>query len=104
MRIQIVTVGTTGSVAPYTGLAHRLWGEGHDIEIATHARFADMVACCGMRTRMMETDPFGDLISAHARCTGTTAARGRLPGGSLEGCARSGGPASELPTPWSTGP
>ncbi len=28
MRIQVITVGTTGSVAPYTGLAHRLVAEG----------------------------------------------------------------------------
>ncbi|MDR3083856.1 MAG: glycosyltransferase [Streptomyces sp.] len=81
MEIQIVTVGTTGSVAPYTGLAHRLTAEGHDVEIATHARFAGMVSCCGLRMRPMEADPFGALISAH---THRGEARGRLPGGSLK--------------------
>lgn len=81
MRIQIVTVGTTGSVAPYTGLAHRLAAEGHDVEIATHARFAGMVSCCGMRMRAMVADPFEALISAHTRRVET---QGRLPGGSLK--------------------
>ncbi|MEV5988525.1 glycosyltransferase [Streptomyces sp. NPDC052051] len=81
MRIQIVTVGTTGSVAPYTGLAHRLMAEGHDVEIATHARFAAMVSCCGLRMRPMAADPFGALISAHAR---RGEARGRRPDGPLK--------------------
>jgi UDP:flavonoid glycosyltransferase YjiC (YdhE family) len=65
MRIQIVTVGTTGSVAPYTGLAHRLLADGHDVELATHARFESMVACCGLRIRPIHADPFETLLGAH---------------------------------------
>lgn len=67
MRIDIITAGTTGSVAPYTGLGHRLAAEGHDVEIVTHAKFADTVTCCGLRTRPLEADPFEELISAHNR-------------------------------------
>ncbi|MFC9501255.1 glycosyltransferase [Streptomyces sp. NPDC056982] len=67
MRIQVITVGSTGSVAPYTGLAHRLLAEGHTVEIVTHAKFAPMVACCGLRMEPLEADPFESLIGAHSR-------------------------------------
>jgi UDP:flavonoid glycosyltransferase YjiC (YdhE family) len=66
MRIQVITVGSTGSVAPYTGLAHRLLAEGHTVEIVTHAKFAPMVACCGLRMEPLEADPFEALIGAHS--------------------------------------
>jgi UDP:flavonoid glycosyltransferase YjiC (YdhE family) len=72
MRIQIVTVGTTGSVAPYTGLAHRLLADGHDVELATHARFESLVACCGLRFRPMGADPFEQLLGAHRRQGGSS--------------------------------
>ncbi|MEV4440636.1 glycosyltransferase [Streptomyces sp. NPDC049577] len=64
MRIQIITAGTTGSVAPYTGLGHRLLDEGHDVEVVTHARFAGLVGCCGLRMRPMDADPFEGLLAA----------------------------------------
>ncbi|MGC0317658.1 glycosyltransferase [Kitasatospora acidiphila] len=67
MRIQLVTVGTTGSVAPYTGLAHRLLADGHDVELATHARFESLVSCCGLRIRPIDADPFEALLGAHSR-------------------------------------
>ncbi|MFI1970779.1 glycosyl transferase [Streptomyces cinnamoneus] len=67
MYIQIITAGTTGSVAPYTGLAHRLAAEGHDVEIVTHAKFTELVSCCGMRMRPLAADPFEELIGAHGR-------------------------------------
>ncbi|MFF1261128.1 MULTISPECIES: glycosyltransferase [unclassified Streptomyces] len=66
MRIQVITVGSTGSVAPYTGLAHRLLAEGHTVEIVTHAKFAPTVACCGLRMQPLEADPFESLIGAHS--------------------------------------
>lgn len=80
MRIQIITAGTTGSVAPYTGLGHRLRDEGHDVEIVTHAKFADMVTCCGLRMRPLGADPFEELLGAHERLR----APGRSPGAALE--------------------
>jgi sterol 3beta-glucosyltransferase len=66
MRIQIVTAGTMASVAPYTGLGHRLLAEGHDVELVAHARFADVV-CCGLRMRSLGDDPFGELMALHRR-------------------------------------
>ncbi len=64
MRIQIITAGTLGSVAPYTGLGHRLLAEGHDVEIVTHAKFSDVI-CCGLGMQVLEADPFEQLIGAH---------------------------------------
>ncbi|MFI0938600.1 glycosyltransferase [Streptomyces sp. NPDC021020] len=71
MRIQIITVGTTGSVAPYSGLAHRLLAEGHEVELVTHAKFAGAMACCGLTVRPLEADPFASLISARTRLQAT---------------------------------
>ncbi|GAA2724251.1 MULTISPECIES: glycosyltransferase [Streptomyces] len=70
MRIQIITAGTTGSVAPYTGLGHRLFAEGHDVEIVAHERFEETVACCGLRMRPLPGDPFEELLGAHNRLRG----------------------------------
>ncbi|KJK59344.1 glycosyltransferase [Saccharothrix sp. ST-888] len=70
MRIQLITVGTMGSVAPYTGLGHRLADEGHEVEIVTHAKFAEVVGCCGLRMRPLAADPFEALIGAHSRLQG----------------------------------
>src|SRR5947207_3559560 len=67
MHIQIITAGTFGSVAPYTGLAHRLRSEGHDVEIVTHAKFSAAVTCCGMRMRALDADPFEQLLGVHSR-------------------------------------
>ncbi|GAA2251639.1 MULTISPECIES: glycosyltransferase [Kitasatospora] len=70
MRIQLITVGTMGSVAPYTGLGHRLAAEGHDVEIVTHAKYTGTVACCGLRMRPLAADPFEALLGAHGRLQG----------------------------------
>jgi UDP:flavonoid glycosyltransferase YjiC (YdhE family) len=78
MRIQIITAGTTGSVMPYTGLAHRLMAEGHDVELVAHAKFAALVECCGLRVRPMAADPFEALIGVHSRLQ-----TGRSPGALL---------------------
>ncbi|MFI5495664.1 glycosyltransferase [Actinoplanes sp. NPDC051859] len=44
MRVLIVTSGSTGDVAPYTGLGARLQAAGHDVTVATHEHFRDQVA------------------------------------------------------------
>ena len=43
MRVLIVTSGSTGDVAPYTGLGARLRDAGHEVAIATHEEFRGMV-------------------------------------------------------------
>ncbi|MFI1966003.1 glycosyltransferase [Streptomyces pathocidini] len=75
MRIQIVTAGTYGSVAPYTGLGHRLMAEGHQVEIVTHAKFADSVACCGLGMRPLVADPFEGLLAVQAGSRSRSAPR-----------------------------
>ncbi|MCC3765926.1 glycosyltransferase [Glycomyces sp. TRM65418] len=79
MRIQIITAGTTGSVAPYTGLGHRLLAEGHEVELVVHAKFAASAGCCGLRTRSMAADPFEALMDVHNRLRD----EGRSPGALL---------------------
>ncbi|MEU6080571.1 glycosyltransferase [Streptomyces sp. NPDC047108] len=66
MRIQIITAGTYGSVAPYTGLGHRLLAEGHRVELVTHARYTEAAGCCGLPTRALATDPFEQLLAVYA--------------------------------------
>jgi sterol 3beta-glucosyltransferase len=48
VRVLIVTSGSMGDVAPYTGLGARLAGAGHEVTIATHAGFADTVSAAGL--------------------------------------------------------
>ncbi|MEV8503209.1 glycosyltransferase [Actinoplanes sp. NPDC051475] len=44
MRVLIVTSGSTGDVAPYTGLGDRLRAAGHEVTLATHEPFRGQVA------------------------------------------------------------
>jgi len=43
MRVLIVTSGSTGDVAPYTGLGARLRQAGHEVTLATHEPFRELV-------------------------------------------------------------
>lgn len=57
MRVLIVTAGSRGDVAPYTGLGRRLQQAGHDVAIAAHGLFADLVRDCGAEYRSLPGDP-----------------------------------------------
>ena len=57
MRVLIVTAGSYGDVAPLTGLGQRLGQSGHDVAIAAHAVFADLVRGCGLAFRPLPGDP-----------------------------------------------
>jgi UDP:flavonoid glycosyltransferase YjiC (YdhE family) len=48
VRVLIVTSGSTGDVAPYTGLGVRLRDAGHTVTVATHAPFAGVFAGVGL--------------------------------------------------------
>jgi sterol 3beta-glucosyltransferase len=48
MRVLIVTSGSMGDVAPYTGLGVALRDVGHDVTVATHAPFAEVVTRAGL--------------------------------------------------------
>jgi len=57
MRIVIVTAGSRGDVAPFTGLGLRLQQAGHQVALAAHGRFADLVRGCGLEHRTLPGDP-----------------------------------------------
>ncbi len=64
MRVLIVTAGTWGDVAPYTGLGVRLRTEGHEVALATHERFRQAVNAHGLAFRPLPVDPRQELASA----------------------------------------
>ncbi|MEU9417401.1 glycosyltransferase [Streptomyces sp. NPDC048272] len=64
MRVLIVTAGSWGDVAPYTGLGVRLNSAGHEVAVATHERFHDAVTACGLDFRPLPVDPRQELASA----------------------------------------
>jgi sterol 3beta-glucosyltransferase len=48
VRVLIVTSGSMGDVAPYTGLGVRLRDAGHEVTLATHPPFRDAVTAVGL--------------------------------------------------------
>jgi sterol 3beta-glucosyltransferase len=57
MRVLIVTAGSRGDVAPFTGLARRLEQAGHHVAVAAHGFFAGLVRGCGLDHRLLPGDP-----------------------------------------------
>ncbi|BBJ40780.1 glycosyl transferase [Streptomyces antimycoticus] len=66
MRILIVTAGSRGDVAPYTGLGRRLLAAGHEVAVAAHPPFAGLVGGCGLDHRPLPGDP-RELIRTRAK-------------------------------------
>jgi UDP:flavonoid glycosyltransferase YjiC (YdhE family) len=56
MRVLIVTAGSLGDVAPYTGLGARLLTAGHRVALAAPARYAGLVTGCGLEFRPIPGD------------------------------------------------
>jgi UDP:flavonoid glycosyltransferase YjiC (YdhE family) len=56
MRILIVTAGSRGDVAPFTGLGQRLQQAGHQVALAAHDRSAGLVRECGLEHRALPGD------------------------------------------------
>jgi sterol 3beta-glucosyltransferase len=57
MRVVIVTAGSRGDVAPFTGLGQRLQQDGHQVAVAAHQPFAGLVRECGLGYRPLPGDP-----------------------------------------------
>ncbi|MEV8395032.1 MULTISPECIES: glycosyltransferase [unclassified Streptomyces] len=74
MRILIVTAGSRGDVAPFTGLGTYLLDAGHQVALAAHLPFAGLVAGCGLDHRSLPGDP-QELIRARALATSPEEAR-----------------------------
>ncbi|MCX4687112.1 glycosyltransferase [Kitasatospora purpeofusca] len=59
MRALIITAGSRGDVAPYTGLGRRLQEAGHEVAVAAHSAFAGLIGGCGLGFRAVPGDPQG---------------------------------------------
>ncbi|MFF7593306.1 glycosyltransferase [Kitasatospora purpeofusca] len=66
MRALIITAGSRGDVAPFTGLGRRLQEAGHEVAVAAHSGFAGLIGGCGLGFRVVPGDPQG-LIRDWAR-------------------------------------
>ncbi|MDG4765490.1 glycosyltransferase [Solwaraspora sp. WMMD406] len=58
MRVEIVTAGSRGDVAPYTGLGQALLAAGHQVTLTTHDMFTDLVTDAGLDFRPLPGDPY----------------------------------------------
>ncbi|MCT2591397.1 glycosyltransferase [Streptomyces sp. N2-109] len=67
MRVALMTAGSRGDVAPYTGLAHGLAQAGHEVTLVTHGCFAPLVASAGVAFHPLPIDPRAELASARGR-------------------------------------
>ena len=74
MRVLIVTAGSRGDVAPFTGLGQRLQQAGHQVALAAHGPFADLVRECGLEHRTLPGDPL-DMVRARTAAPSPAAAR-----------------------------
>ncbi|MFI2609547.1 glycosyltransferase [Kitasatospora sp. NPDC018619] len=68
MRILIVTTGSRGDVAPFTGLGRRLVEAGHRVAVVAHSTFTTLVESSGLEHRLLPGDP-EQLIRDRARAT-----------------------------------
>jgi UDP:flavonoid glycosyltransferase YjiC (YdhE family) len=53
----IVTAGSRGDVAPFTGLGQRLRQAGHQVALAAHEAFAGLIRGCGLEYRPLPGNP-----------------------------------------------
>ncbi|MFB9436219.1 glycosyltransferase [Streptomyces showdoensis] len=67
MRIVMMTAGSRGDVAPYTGLGAGLVRAGHEVTLAAHGMFEPLVEGSGVRFRPLPVDPRAELHSARGR-------------------------------------
>ncbi|MGY0067254.1 glycosyltransferase [Streptomyces sp. QTS137] len=74
MRILIVTAGSRGDVAPFTGLGRRLLDAGHQVAVAAHPSFGALVGGCGLDHRPVPGDPQG-LVRAWSQAASREEAR-----------------------------
>jgi UDP:flavonoid glycosyltransferase YjiC (YdhE family) len=65
--VAIMTAGSRGDVAPFTGLGHRLARSGHEVTLVTHGRFEPLAARAGIGFHALPVDPRAELESARGQ-------------------------------------
>ncbi|GII57685.1 glycosyl transferase [Planotetraspora thailandica] len=78
MRVLIIGIGTRGDVAPYTGLGVRLRDAGHEVAIAAHTPYSDLVTACGLEFRPVAGDPLPLLPVSAGGARMSPAAKARM--------------------------
>lgn len=73
MRVAVMTAGSRGDIAPYTGLAHALAAAGHEVTVATHGSFRPLAEAAGVGFRALPVDPRAELESGRGRALHDTA-------------------------------
>ncbi|WP_254552157.1 glycosyltransferase [Kitasatospora sp. MMS16-BH015] len=67
MKVALMTAGSRGDVAPYTGLGHELALAGHQVTLVTHARFRPLAEAAGLGFHPLAVDPREQLASARGQ-------------------------------------
>src|SRR5215467_2083822 len=67
MRITILTIGSRGDLQPYVPLGIGLKAAGHEVRIASHAAFADIVQPFGLEFFPLAVDPMKALETPEGR-------------------------------------
>ncbi|WP_330185047.1 glycosyltransferase [Nocardia sp. NBC_01503] len=55
-RFIMTSIGSRGDIAPLTGLGVRLREAGHEVVLAAHSVFEELITGCGLEFRQMETN------------------------------------------------
>ncbi len=67
VRVAIMTAGSRGDVAPFTGLGHGLARAGHEVTLVTHERFEPLATRAGIGFHALPLDPRAELESSRGR-------------------------------------
>ncbi|WJK38292.1 glycosyltransferase [Solwaraspora sp. WMMA2056] len=67
MRVEIITAGSRGDVAPYTGLGRTLHAAGHQVTVTTHRNFTGLVTDAGLTFRELPGDPHAAQLTPGGR-------------------------------------
>ena len=74
MRILMMTAGSRGDVAAFTGMGQRRQEAGHQVALAAYDVFAELVRGCGLEYRPLPGDPI-ELTRARMAAPSPEAAR-----------------------------
>ncbi|MGK5641942.1 glycosyltransferase, partial [Streptomyces sp. URMC 126] len=67
MRVALMSAGSRGDVAPYTGLGRGLARAGHEVTLVTHGCFAPLAEAAGLRFHALPVDPRAEMDTERGR-------------------------------------